>query len=75
TLLTETYRPAEQAKAQGANDMLIFVTMALSSFSSGLLLEQNGWQMLNYLAIPFVLAVGIAVSWLMVLRRRTVPAL
>jgi len=75
TLLTETYRPAEQAKAQGANDMLIFVTMALSSFSSGLLLEQNGWQMLNYLAIPFVLALGIAVSWLMVLRRRTVPAL
>jgi len=73
TLLTETYRPAEQAKAQGANDMLIFVTMAVSSFSSGMLLEVNGWQMLNYLAIPFVVAVGVAVLWLMALRRRTAP--
>lgn len=71
TLLTETYRPAEQAKAQGANDMLIFVTMALSSFSSGMLLEANGWQTLNYLAVPFVIAVGFAVLWLMALRRRT----
>ncbi len=71
-LLTETYRPAEKAKAQGANDMLIFLVMATSSFSSGMLLESNGWQMLNYLAIPFVAAIGFAVLWLMT--RRRVPA-
>ena len=71
-LLTETYRPAEKAKAQGANDMLIFLTMATSSFSSGMLLEANGWQTLNYLAIPFVAAIGFAVLWLMTKRR--VPA-
>ncbi|HSD41937.1 MAG TPA: MFS transporter [Burkholderiales bacterium] len=71
-LLTETYRPAEKAKAQGANDLVIFVVMATSSFASGLLLETNGWQLLNYLAIPFVAAVGIAVLWLMT--RRRVPA-
>ena len=71
-LLTETYRPAEKAKAQGANDMLIFLTMATSSFSSGMLLEANGWQLLNYLAIPFVAAIGIALVWLMTKRR--VPA-
>jgi len=71
-LLTETYRPAEKAKAQGANDMLIFLVMATSSFSSGLLLETNGWQLLNYLAIPFVAAIGFAVLWLMT--RRRVPA-
>jgi MFS family permease len=71
-LLTETYRPAEKAKAQGANDMLIFVIMATSSFSSGMLLETNGWQTLNYLAIPFVAAIGFAVLWLMI--RRRVPA-
>jgi MFS family permease len=71
-LLTETYRPAEKAKAQGANDMLIFLTMATSSFSSGVLLEANGWQTLNYLAIPFVAAIGFAVLWLMTKRR--VPA-
>ena len=71
-LLTETYRPAEKAKAQGANDMLIFLTMATSSFSSGMLLEANGWQLLNYLAIPFVAAIGFALLWLMTKRR--VPA-
>jgi MFS family permease len=74
TLLTDTYRPAEKAKAQGLNDMLVFVTMATSSFSSGLLLEKNGWQMLNYLAIPFVLAVGVAVLWLMGKRRPALAA-
>jgi MFS family permease len=71
-LLTETYRPAEKAKAQGANDMLIFLVMATSSFSSGLLLETNGWQLLNYLAVPFVAAIGLAVLWLM--GKRRIPA-
>jgi MFS family permease len=71
-LLTETYRPAEKAKAQGANDLVIFLIMATSSFSSGLLLETNGWQLLNYLAIPFVAVIGLAVLWLMTKRR--VPA-
>lgn len=71
-LLTETYRPAEKAKAQGANDLVIFLIMATSSFSSGLLLETNGWQLLNYLAIPFVAIIAAAVLWLMTKRR--VPA-
>jgi MFS family permease len=68
-LLTETYHPAEKAKAQGANDLFIFLTMATSSFSSGMILETNGWQTLNYAAIPFVLAMGVAVLWLMTKRR------
>jgi MFS family permease len=72
TLLTETYRPAEKAKVQGTNDLLIFLTMATSSFSSGMILERNGWQTLNYAAIPFVAAIGIAVIWLMTKRRRAV---
>ena len=74
TLLNDTYRPAEKAKAQGLNDMLVFVTMATSSFSSGLLLEKNGWQTLNYLAIPFILAIGFAVVWLMGKRRPALAA-
>jgi len=39
------------------------------SFSSGLLLEKGGWQMLNYLALPFVTAVAIAVLWLLARHR------
>jgi MFS family permease len=64
TLLTETYRPAERAKAQGANDAFVFVTMGVSSFASGLILEQNGWQTLNYAAVPFLALAGVALVWL-----------
>jgi MFS family permease len=73
-LLTETYHSAEKAKAQGANELWILLTMATSSFSSGMILETNGWQTLNYAAIPFVLAMGVAVLWLMTKRRGTVAA-
>jgi MFS family permease len=72
-LLTETYHPAEKAKTQGANDLLILATMATSSFTAGMILETNGWQTLNYAAIPFVLAMGVAVLWL-VTKRRAVAA-
>ncbi len=69
TLITETYLPEERAKAQGANDLAMFIIMATSSFASGLVLEASGWSTLNYLAIPFVAAVGFAVIWLMLRRR------
>jgi MFS family permease len=73
-LLTETYRSAEKAKAQGANELCILLTMATSSFASGMILEANGWQTLNYAAIPFVLAMGVALMWLMMKRRGAVAA-
>ncbi len=74
TLLTETYRTSEKARVQGLNDSLIFLTMAGSSLSSGMILQRNGWQVLNQLAIPFVLAIGLGVGWLALQRRRVVPA-
>ena len=64
TLLTETHTPAEKAKAQGANDMAVFVTMAVSSASSGWLFTAKGWEIMNYGAIPFLLAVGLAILFL-----------
>jgi MFS family permease len=73
TLLTECYRPSERAKAQGANDFLIFVSMAASSFSSGMLLEKNGWEILNYISLPFIAVGGVGALWLMM--RRTAPAM
>ena len=43
TLLTETYRPEEKNKAQGAMDMCVFGTMAFTSFASGALVTTRGW--------------------------------
>jgi hypothetical protein len=39
-----------------------------------MILEANGWQTLNYAAIPFVLAMGVAVLWLATKRRGTAVA-
>jgi MFS family permease len=69
TLLLETYRPEEKTRVQGTNDLLVFVTMATSSFASGALITSRGWEVLNYGALPFLFLVACAVLWLMRLRR------
>jgi len=74
TLLTETYRPEEKTKAQGANDFMIFITMATSSFSSGALVTTRGWDMLNYGALPFLVIVSCAILWLARQRRAAAAA-
>ena len=61
TLLTETHTSAEKAKVQGANDMAIFITMAISSASSGWLFSAKGWELMNYGAIPFLVVTGAAI--------------
>jgi MFS family permease len=68
-LLTECHTPAERAKTQAANDFMIFVTMTVSSMSSGLLLHQSGWHAVNYGSIPFLLLAAAATLWLMWQRR------
>lgn len=73
TLLTETYRPAEMAKAQGLNDLCIFATMVVSSFSSGLVVTNEGWRQVNLSALPLVIVVIVAIVWL-ALRERAARA-
>jgi len=62
-LLTETYRPEEMAKAQGANDQVIFIMMAISSFTSGLTVTAAGWERVNLFALPMVAVVALAIVW------------
>ncbi len=69
TLLTETYTPAEKATAQGFNESAIFITLAMSSLFSGALFTLQGWERLNLLAIPFLVAVGASLVWLGARRR------
>ncbi len=69
TLLTETYQPAERAKCQGLNDLVIFLTQAVTSLASGWLLERGGWATVNYLAMPLLVVMGVAILWLIVRRR------
>jgi MFS family permease len=64
TLLTETYRPEERAKAQGFNDLMVFGLTAAASFSSGLIMSQHGWESVNFAALPFIGTAVAAVGWL-----------
>lgn len=73
TLLTECCTPAEKAKTQGVNDLLIYIAMASSSLTSGAILYRYGWNMLNYSALPVLAVTGIAILWLAAVRRT--PAL
>ena len=58
-LVTETHRPSERTKVQSFNDFLVFGTMVVGSFSSGRILIDFGWNMVNELVFPLVF-VGIA---------------
>lgn len=64
TLLTESYRPEERAKAQGANEFAIFAMMALSSFFSGMIVTHAGWDKVNYAASPLIAVVILALIYL-----------
>ena len=63
TLLTETYRPEERAKAQGANDQAIFLMMLVSSFTSGVAVTTAGWERVNLFALPLIAIVAAALVW------------
>jgi MFS family permease len=71
TLLTETYRPEERAKAQGANETAIFAMMALSSFSSGMIVTNAGWEKVNYAATPLIAIVVVALTFLAVTMKKS----
>lgn len=70
TLLTEAYAPAEKAKTQGVNDLLIYLTMASTSLSSGAILYGFGWNTLNLTALPLLGLTAVAILWLATMRRR-----
>ena len=63
TLLTDTYRPEERAKAQGMNDQAIFIMMVISSFTSGMTVTSAGWERVNLMALPLIGLVAAALAW------------
>jgi MFS family permease len=68
-LLTESHKPAERAKVQGVNDALIFMTLVVSSLSSGALFSYQGWLTMNLSALPFLALAGAGLIWLAMRRR------
>jgi predicted MFS family arabinose efflux permease len=63
TMVTECHRPEERTRVQSFNDFLVFGSMAVSSFSSGQLLETVGWAAINEVVIPVVIVVFALLMW------------
>jgi predicted MFS family arabinose efflux permease len=73
-LLTETYAPAERARTQGVNDIIVFATMGVSSLASGALVTTSGWETMNRASLAVLALIAAGVLWLMRLRRRSAAA-
>jgi len=63
TMVTQCHRPEERNKVQSFNDFLVFGSMAIGSFSSGALLVNFGWAMVNNLVFPVILAAAALLIW------------
>ncbi len=70
TLSLSAYSAAERNRAQAALNFLVFAVMAISSFSSGLLVTTRGWTLLNLGSLLPMLVTGMGVLWLMVRQRQ-----
>ena len=72
TMVTACHRPNERNKVQAFNDFLVFGSMAIGSFSSGMLLASFGWTMVNEVVFPVVLVAAALLIWGAVRRRAQV---
>ena len=72
TLSLQTYRPEEKDKVQGALNFFVFATLALSSFSSGVLVTTSGWHLLNYGSLLPLALIASALLWLAIRQQRAV---
>lgn len=72
-MLTDCYRPEEKAKAQGANDFILFGSVAFASFMSGQTLNafgDAGWDTINIVVFPVVVICLLALAWLRIADRK-----
>ncbi|WP_224814658.1 MFS transporter [Hasllibacter sp. MH4015] len=69
-MLTAAHAPEERGAVQGMNDFVVFGTVTIASFSSGLLMYSGGedvvqgWTAVNIAMVPFLVLAGAALIWL-----------
>jgi MFS family permease len=69
TLATEAWRPEEKTRAQAAVDFCVYLTMTVTSFSSGALVTTGGWTAMNLGTLAPLAMLAEALVWLGWLRR------
>ncbi len=63
-MVTDTYEPHEKNKAQGANDFILFGSVAVASLLSGYSLNHMGWDFINWIVFPIVAICFVGLWWL-----------
>jgi MFS family permease len=63
TLLGSAHAPAERVRAQAANDLLVFGTVACTAFLSGALHDRAGWNAMNLAILPPLVGVLGLLLW------------
>ncbi|MGK6312842.1 MFS transporter [Neorhizobium sp. DT-125] len=62
-IVASSYRPHEADKVQGFHDIILFTTVALSSFSSGKVFTAYGWSFMNLVIWPVtVVCLGLVLA-------------
>ena len=74
TLSLTAYRPEEKDRAQAAINFCVYATLALSAFSSGVLVTTQGWTLLNAGSLVPIAVTGVALMWLALRRRAAAQA-
>lgn len=69
-IVAETYTPSEQGKVLGVHDFILFGTVALASFLSGVVYDKWGWEALNWVTFPVVLLCVAGLAGLRIISRR-----
>lgn len=74
TLLATSHAPEERVRAQAANEVIVFGTVACTAFLSGFVHHRYGWEVLNLTLLP-PLAVAVALlAWQRLRMGRVQPA-
>lgn len=73
TLLAQSHRPNERARAQGAAELLRYACTAIAALAAGPVLYRLGWVSLNGLMVPVVLLTGL-MTWVWARTQRRAAA-
>ena len=62
-LLATAHAPEERVRAQAANDVLVFGTVACTAFASGAVHDRAGWEALNLATVPALVLALAVLGW------------
>ncbi len=70
TLLTDAHQPAEKARTQAVNDLIVFSTVTLTALSAGALHHEFGWRAVNMTVLPLFALTLAAITWLAFVQKK-----